>query len=491
MPFVKTYPTAYVVEEPGSRRAVQHLLWGDFVRELGPREGGWVRVRARGEEGWLPEEALGDERLLEVYFVDIGQGDGALVVTPDDRQVMVDAGEGDNMYRFLRWRYNLRANPDRVVAMEAAVISHPDQDHYGGFAEVFGSEQFTFGTVYHNGIVERTGGAPLGRRETVGGVSLLTDVVTMLDELRAVTDDAGLVGQKKYPTLLKTAVDGGRVGDVRMLCAEDGHVPGFGPGDPVAIEVLGPVPDDAGGGRRGLRWFGDVGKTKNGHSVVLKLRYGDVTILLGGDLNIPAEHHLLRHHTGGMDPEATDPDARAALVAAARGVFRVDVAKACHHGSADFTSAYLEAVDPIVTVVSSGDEEPHCHPRPDALGAFGKHGRGERPLIFSTELSRSTADRVKDPGALRARLEELYTMRDEAETDAARAKAQGRIDAVLASLDRSVAVYGMINCRTDGDRVLMAQKLERERVTPSGPVRWDVHQLVRGDGGALAYVSKY
>jgi hypothetical protein len=33
--------------------------------------------------------------------------------------------------------------------------------------------------------------------------------------------------------------------------------------------------------------FGDDGKTKNGHSVVLRLKYREIRILMGGDLNIP------------------------------------------------------------------------------------------------------------------------------------------------------------------------------------------------------------
>jgi beta-lactamase superfamily II metal-dependent hydrolase len=68
------------------------------------------------------------------------------------------------------------------------------------------------------------------------------------------------------------------------------------------------------------------------------------------------------------------------------------VAKACHHGSADFTNAFLQSLNSAATIISSGDEEPHAHPRPDAVGALGKFGRGNRPLIFSTEIARSTRD---------------------------------------------------------------------------------------------------
>ena len=108
------------------------------------------------------------------------------------------------------------------------------------------------------------------------------------------------------------------------------------------------------GGQTLLRWFGDnpgntesgdMGRTKNGHSVVTILTYGEVRSLFGGGLNIPAEMYML----GQYGPE-TD-------------AFRVDVTKACHHGSADFSTDFLERISPMVTVLSSGDDESHSHPR--------------------------------------------------------------------------------------------------------------------------------
>ena len=72
-------------------------------------------------------------------------------------------------------------------------------------------------------------------------------------------------------------------------------------------------------------------------------------------------------------------------------------------------------INASATVVSSGDYESHSHPRPDALGAFGKHGRGERPLIFSTELARSTREftpLVKHYDALRDYLQMIEATDD-------------------------------------------------------------------------------
>jgi beta-lactamase superfamily II metal-dependent hydrolase len=479
------FPTAFVFDAPEGKK-IQHLLWGDFLRLRDGEQGDWVEVRARGCDGWMRKADLQEERLLEINFVDIGQGDGCFIVTPQDRFLVIDAGESDNMYRFLRWRFNLRKKPDEVIDCDAAIITHPDADHYKGFQQLFDSPQFRFDTVYHNGLVERVGDDVLGAKDKHDGTTYLTGLVPDRAALDEIIGDPALVGRKLYPRLLRTAATSGRVGgEIRMLAAPDRFLPGYEDLDGLSIAVLGPLPEEI-DGKPALRWFGDAGKTKNGHSVVLKLRYHDVTVLLGGDLNIPAENHLLAHYTG-LDPENGDPEA---VVARARETFQVDVAKACHHGSADFTSVYLRAVNPIATVISSGDGEPHCHPRPDALGTFGKHGRGDRPLIFSTELARSSRETIKEPNRVRAEIRDLMEKRDLEEDDQKRADLQKKIHEKLEVLERSVAVYGMINLRTDGHKVLMAQKLEEPR-SGTGE-KWDVHRLEPDQGsGELRYVSKH
>ena len=84
------------------------------------------------------------------------------------------------------------------------------------------------------------------------------------------------------------------------------------------------------------------------------------------------------------------------------------------------------------------------HPRPDTLGTIGKHSRGERSLIFSTELARSGKEFVD--------IKKLNTQK---------------------SRERVVTVYGMINVRTDGEKVIVAQKLEK----PAKDRNWDIHKL--------------
>ena len=289
-------------------------------------------------------------------------------------------------------------------------------------------------------------------------------------------------------------------GEFAMLSDQSGHIPGFGPDDDVQMAVLGPVEEDG-----KLRWLKDVGKTKNGHSVVLRLRYKQVSMLLGGDLNIPSEELLLERHTG-INPRPRNEDERFALVESAREVFKVDIAKSCHHGSSDFSSIYLDATWPIATVISSGDNESHSHPRADALGSIGLHSRGTRPLIFNTELARSANEDVKHPIALRAKLYAIIAelkqiqaelIRGEGTLTASAKRKLERREARLVkqrleihdkTLNRSIAVYGTIRVRTDGSKVVIAQKLEKPR---RKSMKWDIYRLERKGAGPLQYQSRH
>ena len=299
--------------------------------------------------------------------------------------------------------------------------------------------------------------------------------------------DPNLAGRKLYPKLLRTALDSGRVGNIAMLSAHDGFLPDYEADKKLSMRILGPVPETLPDNRLALRWFGDDGKTKNGHSVVLLLTYDRVRILFGGDLNTPSAEYLLEHYTG-LAPRPTTPAARQTLVAEARKTFEVDAVKACHHGSSDFSSVFLEALNALVTIVSSGDDESHCHPRPDTLGAIGRFGRGERPLIFSTELARSTRENIRRPVELRQKIRLLIDRLATATTPAAREQAQKALDEELAKIERSVAVYGMITLRTDGRRMLLAQKLEKRRAITGE--EFDIHLLGPGANDSLELVPK-
>ena len=483
------FPSALVFATASKKaKVLKQLVWGDWVKVTGPTAGGFTPVHARGCDGFMTAASLQEERLLELVFVDIGQGDGCLMITPDDKLFLIDAGAGDNMLRFLRWRFRSFA---KRLDFEAAILSHSDLDHYGGFEGLFDEPNLFFRNVYTNGFMERAAAKDtdiLGPRVAHSGAEFITSLVPDLPALSLFLGTASNFKGKKYPTMLNRAQQAGKFTNFQMLSVDNGFVPGFGPGqNDVELELLGPVTENV-GGQKGLRWFGDVGKTKNGHSVVVRARYRNITILAGGDLNIASEGLLLKHHAGAAALPATEAE-RLALVAAARPKLSAHFAKACHHGSGDVSPAFLSAIHPLGTIISSGDNEAFSHPRADTLGTIGKNSRGDRPGIFCTELARSAPERIKHPRVLHAELDELVATLKQALTPAKEKKVKAAIANLKENLERSVAVFGAINLRTDGNRAVVAQKIEKPR---DARTSWDIYQFDRATaGGELTFVSKH
>lgn len=465
----------YLYELNRSTR-VRQVLWGDFLQVKRDAGDGWLEIDwapkspTKRRTLAIPKEHTAAERPLEIIFVDVGQGDGAVLISPEkgarEHITVIDAGEGGNMRAFLAARFQTYRGFD----FAAAVLTHPDQDHYLGFQALFADPAIGFRTVFHNGLVERP---VAGTWEKIGtpqvdpasGVAYVHDLAVDRADVQAAFGQVPASSRMQFPKLMKAALDNPKVGDIRMLSTAHAQIehgqawmPGIGPSDGrgYTVQVLGPVVETSSTGRPGLRRFGSYGETKNGHSVLLKLRYGGFSVLFGGDLNAPAEQFLLRHYTGRAKLPKQGTADYAAMVLSARAVFGADVMKSCHHGSDKVTDAFLEAVQPAAFVISSGDEEGHVHPRPDLLGRLGQFGRGGAPVILSTELQRST--RAMEDGKS---IDKLLADLDRLASGSAGQALLDDVKARVRQLGRSnVEVYGAIYLKTDGRRLITAFRVE-------------------------------
>jgi competence protein ComEC len=84
---------------------------------------------------------------LRIYFLDVGQGDAVLVVGPDGKSLLYDAGrERDDAARLALER--------GVTRLDLAIASHVDADHIGGFEEV--ARQLRPRLFLNNGIAGST-----------------------------------------------------------------------------------------------------------------------------------------------------------------------------------------------------------------------------------------------------------------------------------------------------------------------------------------------
>lgn len=468
--------TTRLYREATGRKTVLELLWGDRVETLSDGEGtGRVRARARGQEGFVSPDDLGDTPLLEVYFIDVGQGDGVLICTPDRRHVLIDAGynrsmqpTGKNAADFVDWKFAKDYRAERIQ-LDAMIASHCDADHYGGLWDLINPEEteeldlkeVRVDAFYHAGVgwwKEADGKRSLG--PVSGGK--LTRLLGDRDSLLAAVDpDApGPRAQGQWGSFLKCVAElktaRNRATPVGRLSQETGYLPGFEPADnKVAIRVLGPVEQQQ-DGKPVLDSLGSDSQNTNGNSVLLRLDYGRTRILLTGDLNARSQQVLLAHYTGR------------------RQEFASDVAKSCHHGSDDCSYEFLSAVGAGATVISSGDAEGHAHPRPTIVAASAQTGhtriqddRLVTPLVYSTEISRSVRlgkvvevecpDHPTSHGPLEVRLnEESNATVHYAETSAGALRPRKRNRRLGGSYVVGGVVYGLVNVRTDGERILCA-----------------------------------
>lgn len=438
--YVSAETAPLYLEATGSKRLMS-LLWGDRV-ETFERSGKRVRVRARGREnfGWVEESALGGEPLLELYFIDVGQGDGILIKTPNGRHLMLDGGlgrseqdTGKSAADFVDWKF-FKDYAENQIVLEALIASHCDADHYGGLVDLLevdetdetdelDCEDVRVKAIYHAGVGWWKGarGRTLGSHTNVGDDEFFTQLVGDRDAVAdALAPGANPALHGDWAEFMQAALGArtksNRPTPIRRLSSADGYLPGFRPGNDgePSIKVLAPVHFEVNGEPAVRRFGGEDSKNTNGNSLLLSLRFGACRILLTGDLNRLSQEALLTDYAGSRDE------------------FLCDVGKACHHGSQDVSFTFLKAMSPAVTIFSSGDNEGYDHPRPAIVAASAISGYLEvqddalvSPLIYSTEVARS----VKID----------------------------RSDGV-----RRVAglVYGLVNVRTDGRRILCATRDE-------------------------------
>ena len=218
---------------------------------------------------------------VEVSFVDVGQGDCAVVVTPNKKCLIFDTGGvrekmfdvgGRVVVPYLRH--------ENIRSVEKIFLTHVHEDHAGGAGSVI--KKFPVGEVITAGESKSEYAAVFGIAEEY------------LPPLRA-----------------------GKSGEIFSV-------------DGVQVEVL----------------FAPQVGTGNEISNIYRVRYGNVSFLITGDLVKEIESQILRE---GIDVQST-------------------VLKVAHHGSKTSSSEeFLRAVKPKCAVICVGYGNTFGHPRPEVL----------------------------------------------------------------------------------------------------------------------------
>lgn len=197
--------------------------------------------KPRIEEGHdqpLPQaDELAPGGNLRVYALDVGQGDGLLVISPQGKTILIDAGPteaGDEIVVALR--------NHGVKQVDLMVATHPHADHIGGMRKVFDNFR-----------------------------------------VKKFLDSGQTYGSATYEKLLREIQEN----KTPYIKAVRGQSIEIEPG--VKFDVYGP-PDP-------LFTDKDIGKDRsvqNANSVVLRLSYGTFAMLFTGDAEFETEDRLMK-----------------------------------------------------------------------------------------------------------------------------------------------------------------------------------------------------
>jgi len=328
----ETLPLAGWSDDPAGRAAAGRLR--PRLRHILPAAAAVLLLAY----AWNPDRF---DRTASVSFLDVGQGDAALIRTSSGRHILVDGG---GTVRFEKpgdeWRRRhdpFDVGKDVVVPLlmkrgvrklDLVVATHLDADHIGGLAAVL---------------------------DAIPAKALLWN--------------GTLSGKEDGEALLRLADERG----ARLIAGHGGLEP-YRPDDGTELAVLWPAAEP-------LTTDGrlPVAKDQNGRSVVLRLALEGRVFLLAGDIGFSEEKAIIDRRTAGAES--------------------VDVLKIAHHGSRHSTAAeWLDHWRPKEAVISAGRNNVYGHPHPDTLGRIAAAGARVR----RTDEGGETQYRIAD-GALSVR----------------------------------------------------------------------------------------
>ena len=256
------------------------------------RRSAWAALALAAGAAVLPRPVDHPHDALLVEALDVGQGDALLLIAPDGTTMLVDGGGFGGGPRQAAQDFDIG---EEVVSpalwargirrLDVVALSHAHSDHMGGLPSVLRN--------FHP------------RELWVGNNPPVAAYAALLDEARA----------------LRVQVRSLQAGDARTL------------GD-AQVRVLAPFADY----RPGV-------EPSNNDSLVLRVAYGETSVLLEGDAEAPIEQAML-----------SEPDLKSTLL------------KVGHHGSVSSSRPeFLARVQPEWALISCGLHNRYGHPRAEVL----------------------------------------------------------------------------------------------------------------------------
>ena len=251
--------------------------------------------------------------LMEIHFVDVGQGDAIYIEFPDGKDMLIDAGDrsSDNTNALLTYINSYGSASDGI---DYVMLTHVDADHVGGMDNVL--QTYVVRNIYMPNI-----------------------------GTKASDPERGYWTTQTYKQFYDATYS-----ENANIYYNEGNFKIEG--ENWKIDVYAPLASEYDAFDEDC----DGSKEKNDMSPVMIIEYAGVRTLLSGDLNSTAESNIFSWSEQDF--------------IARTGMSKIDcsVIKAGHHGSRDSTStALLEFSDPEHVIFMCGIDNSYGHPHQEVL----------------------------------------------------------------------------------------------------------------------------
>ena len=306
----------------------------------------WARLKAQ------PPTASGGE--LQVHFLDVGpvNGDSILIISPTKMAVLIDTGDAGKEKVVLEAlkRY-------QVQQLDYFIATHPHPDHLGAAAAVLKGTRVV--NIIDNGLPPSVA-LPTPTPTPAKGKGKPAPPVAKIPA----RVNKGPKGPAQFYLDYKDAVS---KSEAHYQVAEVGQQIELGGG--ARLTVLGPSQPYF--DKEHLK---SGGNEPNANSVVMRLDYGDFSMLLTGDAEEQTEQRML----------SKDLDLKAKVL------------KVAHHGSKYATSeAFLKRVQPDVAIISDGEWNRYGQPAQPVLDRLKAANAKVYRTDLQGEISLTTTGRLK------------------------------------------------------------------------------------------------
>jgi len=245
-----------------------------------------------------------------VGFIDVGQGDSALINLPDGKKIMIDCGAGSEFATKSIQNFLQKTKVDKI---DYLILTHPDDDHVAGALNVI------------NNV-------------SVG--QLFTPLVCLQNLFPAYDSVIKLSQEKQIP--ISTSE--------RKVILK---------GEDYFVAILSPANvQDRDSSYRDFNMSPNPTETlANDISSVVFIEYKGVSFLFTGDISSKQENKILDNYKSGVyNREFASSNVSVSLEG-------VDFLKVAHHGSIDSSSEnFLKLIKPNNAVISVGGDNIYGHP---------------------------------------------------------------------------------------------------------------------------------